>query len=155
MAYLCLLMRLGTYLGCWWMGELGQVANAVQENIKKARRSFFMFWCLPWRFESSSMCMVSHGRLRDASLDVTMAWKLIPEWDQDCLAGVLSGWEDSETSKVGSNSAVNVMMGWPTMKRSMNVRNIEKEMYKIDKWIVLAQQITHPQQSPLRRGLAG
>ena len=60
MAYLCLLVRLEKYLG---LGELCQVVNAVQEIIKKARRSFFhvwQHWCLPWRFESSSMCMVSH-----------------------------------------------------------------------------------------------
>ena len=30
-----------------------------------------------WRFESSSMCMVSHRGLHDASLDVTMARKLV------------------------------------------------------------------------------
>ena len=40
MAYLCLLVRLEKYLG---LGELCQVVNAVQEIIKKARRSFFMF----------------------------------------------------------------------------------------------------------------
>lgn len=113
-AYMCLLLR---WKKSWLLSERWTLSSrAVQDNITKVRRNFFMFgsrcvfreiWVSSGRFEFS-VC-TARG-LCGASLDVWLG-KLDSEYAGSFLT---DGKENSEASKVGIQQCSEVMTGWPS-----------------------------------------